>query len=154
MGKFHKVAAVLAAVSSLALGVPAQAQTAAGEAAQLRRLDIMLMVSSLRCRFGADNFQSDYARFSTNQYGTMQAAYNTLNADYTARMGATGAKKALDTISVGMANRYGQGHPWLGCGELKGLTQNLAGTADRGRLLAVADEVLQDSPPVQLAYRR
>ena len=32
MGKFHKVAAVLAAVSSLALGVPAQAQTAAGEA--------------------------------------------------------------------------------------------------------------------------
>ena len=154
MGKFHKVAAVLAAVSSFALGVPSQAQTPAGEAASLRKLDIMLMVSSLRCRFGADNFQADYARFSTNQYPTMQGAYNTLNADYSARMGAAGAKKALDTISVGMANQYGQGHPWLGCGELKTMTRNLAGVADRGRLLAVADEVLRDSPPVQLASRR
>ncbi len=154
MGKYHKVAAVLAAVSSLALAMPAQAQTAAGEAAQLRKLDIMLMVSSLRCRFGADNFQADYAQFSTNQYGTMHAAFNTLQADYSARMGAMGAKRALDTISVGMANHYGQGHPWLGCSELKGLTRDLAGTADRGRLLAVADEVLRDSPPVQLASRR
>ena len=154
MGKFNKVAAVLAAMSSFALGMPAQAQTPTGEAASLRKLDIMLMVSSLRCRFGADNFQADYARFSTNQYSTMQGAYNTLNADYSARMGAAGAKKALDTISVGMANRYGQGHPWLGCSELKTMTQDLAGTADRGRLLAVADEVLQDSPPVQLASRR
>ena len=129
MGKYHKMAAVLAAVSSLALSVPAQAQTPAGEAASLRKLDIMLMVSSL------------------------QGAYNTLNADYSARMGAAGAKKALDTISVSMANQYGQGHPWLGCGQLKGLTHDLAGTADRGHLLAVADEVLRDSPPVQVAAR-
>jgi len=69
-------------------------------------------------------------------------------------MGPMGAKKALDTISVGMANHYGQGHPWLGCGELKAMARDLAGTADRSRLLAIADDVLRDSPPVQLASRR
>ena len=154
MGNLHKAAAVMAAISSLALGTPAAASPTS-DAAALRKLDIMLMVSSLRCRFGADNFQSDYERFSTNQHATMQAAFSTLQADYTARMGSTGAKKALDTISVGMANQYGQGHPWLGCGDLKTMTRDLAATGDRARLLAVASDVLKDSPPaVYVAARR
>ena len=153
MRKYHKLAAALAVLSSLAIPAPAVASPAS-EAAALRKLDIMLMVSSLRCRFGADNFQSDYERFSAAQHATMQAAFVTLQADYTARMGPMGAKKALDTISVGMANHYGQGHPWLGCGELKAMARDLAGTADRSRLLAIADDVLRDSPPVQLASRR
>jgi len=153
MGKYHKLAVILTAVSSLATGTPANA-TPAGDAAALRKLDIMLMVSSLRCRFGADNFQSDYEQFSAAQHATMQGAFETLQADYTARVGPVGAKKALDTISVGMANHYGQGHPWLGCGELKAMTRDLAGTADRSRLLAIAEDVLRDSPPVQLASRR
>lgn len=154
MGKYNKLAAAMAAVSTLAWIAPAQAATPAGDAAQLRKLDIMLMVSSLRCRFGADNFQADYDRFSTSQHATMQNAFHVLEADYTARMGPAGAKKALDRISVGMANQYGQGHPWLGCGELKAMTRDLAGTADGGRLLAIADDVLGDSPPVYLASRR
>lgn len=154
MGKTGKLAAVLAAFSTFGLAAPAQAQANSSEAAKLRQLDIMLMVSSLRCRFGADNFQADYARFSENQSATMAAAFTTLQADYTARMGAPGAKKALDRMSVGMANEYGQGHPWLGCGELKAVTQDLAGPTDRARLLAVANDVLGDRPPVQLAARR
>ena len=68
-----------------------------------------------------------------------------LQADYTARLGAMGAKKAIDSLSVGMANEYGQGHPWMGCGQLKGLTQELADTGDRARLLAVANEVLGEA---------
>lgn len=153
MRKYHKLAAVVAAASSLAFGTPVTASPAS-DAAQLRKLDIMLMVSSLRCRFGADNFQRDYERFSTAQHATMQDAFATLQADYTSRMGPAGAKKALDTISVGMANHYGQGHPWLGCGELKAMARDLAGTADRSRLLATAQDVLRDTPPVQLASRR
>jgi hypothetical protein len=148
-----KFAAVAAAVSSLAVfPQPALAGTT-DDAAHLRRLDIMLMVSSLRCRFGADNFQSDYARFSTNQNPVMQDAFHTLNADYTARMGPQRAKKALDTLSVSMANQYGVGHPWLGCSELKAMTKDLAATRDRAQLVRVAHEVLADRP-TQVATRR
>jgi hypothetical protein len=153
MGKYNKLAAALAALSSLAFAAPAHA-TAASDAAQLRKLDIMLMVSSLRCRFGPDNFQADYERFSTNQHATMQGAFEVLQADYTARMGATGAKKALDSMSVGMANHYGQGHPWLGCGDLKAMTRELAASGDRARLLGVAGDLLGDEPPIYLASRR
>jgi len=34
------------------------------------------------------------------------------------------------------------------------MARALAGTADRSRLLAIADDVLRDNPPVQLASRR
>lgn len=153
MGKYNKLAAALAALGTLAFAAPAQA-SAAGDAAQLRKLDIMLMVSSLRCRFGPDNFQTDYEQFSTTQHATMQNAFEVLQADYTARMGSAGANKALDTMSVGMANHYGQGHPWLGCNDLKALTRDLASSGDRARLLGVAGEVLGEQPPVYLAARR
>ena len=153
MRAMMKMAAVAAATGMLAtIPQPAMAGTP-GETAKLRRLDIMLMVSSLRCRFGADNFQADYARFSTNQHPVMQDAFRTLEADYKTRMGPARARKALDTVSVGMANQYGVGHPWLGCGELKSATQELAVTRDRGRLIAAADEMLADRPP-QFASRR
>lgn len=153
MNKYYKAAAVMAAVSSLAIGAPAAASPVS-DAAALRKLDIMLMVSSLRCRFGPDNFQADYERFSAAQHSTMQEAFLVLQADYNGRMGPVGGKRALDSISVGMANQYGQGHPWLGCGELKAMARDLAGPADRPHLLAIAEDVLRDSPPVQLALRR
>jgi len=151
---YHKCAATLAATAALILAAPAaHAGTAAGEAAKLRQLDIMLMVSSLRCRFGDDNFQADYTRFADNHSARMATEFNTLQADYAAHLGATGANRALDRISVGMANQYGQGHPWLGCGELKAMTQHLAGTTDRSLLLTVADDVLGEAPrPAELAY--
>lgn len=154
MKSIARLAAVTAAVSTLVVLPQPALAGGAEEASQLRRLDIMLMVSSLRCRFGADNFQSDYARFSTNQNPVMQDAFRTLQADYVARMGPARAKKALDTVSVGMANQYGQGHPWLGCGELKAMTKELAATRDRAHLVRVADEVLADRPSAQLASRR
>jgi hypothetical protein len=154
MKSFARLAAVAAALSALAVVPQPAFAGSAHEASQLRRLDIMLMVSSLRCRFGADNFQPDYARFSANQNPVMQDAFRTLQGDYVARMGAARAKKALDTVSVGMANQYGQGHPWLGCGELKAMTRELAATHDREHLVRVADDVLSERPPAQFALRR
>lgn len=157
MGKFNRFAAVLAAVSTLAfVPQPAAAAVSPDQASKLRQLDIMLMVTSLRCRFGADNFQPDYERFASNHNPLMQDAFRSLQADYTARMGPARTKKALDSISVGMANHYGQGHPWLGCSELKAMAQDLAGTRDPGRLVAVADEVLAAAPRAntQFALRR
>lgn len=149
-----RLTAVVAVLSTLAILPQPALAGSAEEASQLRRLDIMLMVSSLRCRFGADNFQPDYARFSATHDPAMQDAFRTLQADYVARMGPAQAKKALDTVSVGMANQYGQGHPWLGCSELKSMTRELADTRDRAHLVRVADEALAERPPAQFALRR
>lgn len=147
MGKFNRLAAVIAAASTLAfIPQPAVAAVSPAEASKLRQLDIMLMVTSLRCRFGADNFQADYERFAANQNPLMQDAFRSLQADYTAKFGSARTKKALDSISVGMANQYGQGHPWLGCGELKAVTQSLAGTRETAKLVAVAEDVLGPGP--------
>ncbi len=149
---YGKTAAVLAAATVLAFGAAAaRAEPMGTEAAKLRKLDIMLMVGSLRCRFGEDNYQPDYERFAAAQTTTMTAAHRELEAEYTARMGAKGAKKALDTLSVGMANQYGQGHPWLGCTALKTMTQDLALTTDRARLVSAANYALADGPTIAMA---
>lgn len=153
MNSFARLAAVAAAVSTLAIVPQAAFASEDDDATQLRKLDIMLMVSSLRCRFGPDNFQPDYSRFATNHYPTMQGAFKVMEANYIARHGAVGAKRAIDKVSVSMANQYGQGHPWLGCADLKAMTQKLAAVRDRAHLVAVAHETLADRPATHLALR-
>jgi hypothetical protein len=140
MNRIAGVAAGLAAFSML-LAAPASAGTV-DSAEKIRKLDIMLMVTSLRCRKGADNFQADYERFSASHLAELNAASNTLKADLTKRTGAAGAKRALDKISVGMANTYGNGHPWLDCAGLKQVARQLASSKQPGTLLAAADEYL------------
>lgn len=106
----------------------------------------MLMVTSLRCRFGADSFQANYRDFTTRHIEALKAAGPTLEADLAKRQGAKGAKRALDRINVGMANEYGQGHPWLECGELKAGASELAATRDSAQLVVVAQELLSARP--------
>lgn len=143
------VAAGLAALS-MTVAAPANAQSV-DSAEKIRKLDIMLMVTALRCRKGADNFQADYERFSSSHLAELNQASNTLKADLTKRTGAAGAKKALDKISVGMANAYGNGHPWLDCAGLKNVARDLAGNKQPGMLLAAADEYLAPRGRVTLA---
>lgn len=137
---------VAAACGIAVLFTPAVASAAPSADEQLRRLDIMLMVTSLRCRFGSDNFQPQYQQFSTNHLTTLNGAARRLQGNLVARHGAKGAARQLDQISVGMANQYGQGHPWLGCGELKKITSDLARTRDAGALAAAASELLGPGP--------
>ena len=147
------VAAAFAAIAAGA-GAPAQATPMnLSEAEQLRKLDIMLMVTSLRCRTGSDAFQKDYQRFSANQLTELNTASRTLEGSMKKGSGAKSARRALDRISVGMANQYGNGHPWLSCGELKGVAQELAGAPDRRTLLLAADDLLS-SRPRQMAWRK
>ncbi len=151
MGNFLKTAAALAVAASISLvPAPALANNSLLEAEKLQKLDIMLMVSSLVCRFGADNFQSDYSRFSAAHRSVMNEAGAVLQRDMVARHGPSAGKKALDRISVRMANEYGQGHPWMGCGELKQTTNRLAGLRDRASLVSAADQLL-GRPPVLAA---
>jgi hypothetical protein len=143
------VAAGIAALSILTAAVPAQAN-AGGDAEKVRRLDIMLMVSALRCRNTSDGFQSDYDHFSSAHLSELNQAAATLKQSFNARYGASGANRALDKISTSMANSYGQGHPWLNCAELKQATQSLAQNRAPGALLSAADVLLGDSGRVSL----
>lgn len=134
------------------LATPGTAQAGAADNAEaLRKLDIMLMVTSLRCRRTPDNFQPDYQRFSSNHLIALNAASRTLQTNLVKKNGAAGAKRALDKISVGMANEYGNGHPWLGCGELKRIASSLATDKDSTKLAAAADELLSSRPRGQWA---
>jgi hypothetical protein len=138
------VAATLAALSIFATSIPAQAAPG-DEAEKVRRLDIMLMVSALRCRTTADGFQADYDSFSNAHLSELNASASVLKHSLEARYGASGSKRALDKISTSMANSYGTGHPWLNCAELKQATQSLAQNRAPGALLAAADALLGDS---------
>ena len=152
MRKTNRVAAVLAA-ASLVVGLPASANAMSG-AEKLRRLDIMLMVTGLRCRTGADNFQADYGRFTTSHIGLLNAASDTLKRDMAARHGQAGAARALDRLSVTMANAYGQGHPWLNCRELRMVARNLAEVRGTEALESAADQLLGDRATDQIALLR
>lgn len=148
MGTIAKGAMAAAAfAAAIAAPVTVSANETIHTAEKLRKLDIMLMVSSLRCRYGSDNFQPEYRQFSAKHLSTLNAASHTLHADLKRQHGHKGAKRKLDKISVGMANRYGLGHPWLGCGELKQVTSDLAKAQQRHELIAAADELLSDTKP-------
>ncbi len=146
------VAACLAAMSLL-MGVPASAGEMS-QAEKLRRLDIMLMVTGLRCRTTAENFQADYGRFTTNHIAMLNAASNSLKSEMARRHGVAGANRALDRFSTTMANNYGNGHPWLGCGELKMVVRNLAAVRGMAPLEAAADQLLAETGSSQIAWAR
>ncbi len=145
MGFAKQLAATLVAASLFA-GAPAAAQTDLAAAEKLRRLDIMLMVTALRCRFGADNFQTEYEAFSTRHLSTLNAAARQLTQALSAQHGAQGAKRALDRLSTSMANGYGMGHPTMDCAQLKQAAQGLAFETESENLVAVADVLLADQP--------
>ena len=152
MGIVKWVAASLAAAAMLA-GVPASANTLE-DAEKLRKLDIMLMVTGLRCRTTADNFQADYGRFTTKHIKTLNAASATMKAQLAKRHGPSGAHRALDRVSVTMANQYGQGHPWLTCGQLKQVARNLTDAHGHAPLVAAADQLLAPKGTAQIAWAR
>jgi hypothetical protein len=152
MNTVKGVAASLAAVSLL-FTVPAHA-VGMSQAEKLRRLDIMLMVTGLRCRTTADNFQADYGRFTTKHLGELNAASTELKGDMARRYGAAAANRALDRLSVTMANTYGQGHPWLNCGELKQVARGLADAQGTAPLVEAADQLLAEGGSPKLALSR
>jgi hypothetical protein len=153
--KISGVAAKAAmALAAFATVVPAQAASPLDDAEKLRRLDIMLMVTGLRCRTTADNFNAEYGRFTTNHLATLNAAGAQLKAQMAARHGPAGANRALDKFSTTMANTYGQGHPWLSCAELKAATASLAQVRGRATLLEAADQLLAGGRGAEFAIAR
>ena len=144
--------AACVAAAGMVLSFPAAAG-GAGQAEKIRRLDIMLMVTGLRCRTTRDNFQYEYGRFTTNHIGELNAAARELKADYAAKVGPAKAERALDKLSVQMANQYGQGHPWLNCGQLKQVASTLADMRGLEPLVEAANDLLDDGAH-QMAWVR
>jgi hypothetical protein len=142
MKKWTGGLAISAAVS-LIFAAPAQAcwSNAEEDAAKIANLNQMMMVSALRCRFGKENFLSDYNRFVKNN-NALLGDQNAVIKDRFARVnGAAAAEREMDRYSIGQANRYGGGVEGLDCGQLQDIAHRLA--SDRfsvSNLATFADE--------------
>lgn len=134
----------VAAAVAVMMGVcvPAQAQSVE-EAVQVRQLDMMLMVTSLRCRFGQDDFRGEYDAFRVRHLPSLRDSALLVTADYARRMGQRGATDAFDRISVAMANRYGAGHPTMDCAQLKQAVGALTAVDGVAGLVAAANTMLE-----------
>lgn len=127
MTKILRNAALFAVVTAMSVQ-PAQAcwSTATQDAAKIKHLNTMLMVTALRCRNTADNFLPQYNRFVTKHNALIGSQNNVLKSHLTVTYGAGGALNALDRMSIGYANSYGNGHKAMGCSELKALATKLS----------------------------
>lgn len=134
------------ALTTGAAPAAAQLEPAASSASNIRKLDIMLMVTSLRCRSGEHDFQADYHRFAAKHLARLNEANRQLRRSLAARHGTKGSKRALDKIGVSMANTYGDGHPWMDCAQLKQATQDLSSAVDSAQLYDAAKRLLAPEP--------
>ncbi|MBB4858239.1 hypothetical protein HNO88_001558 [Novosphingobium chloroacetimidivorans] len=138
-----------------ALSDAASWKTGPSRAEKLRRLEIMLMVTALRCRNTSDDFQTDYERFEARHLAEMNGAASDLRKQFVKEHGVLGAIRALDEVSTSIANSYGNGHPWLGCHDLKAVTQLLVDVETTDTLVETADQLLdrERAPQFALAVR-
>jgi hypothetical protein len=127
MTKLLRKAALVAVVTAMSVQ-PAQAcwNTAAQDAAKIKHLNTMLMVTALRCRNTPDNFLPQYNRFVVKHNALIGSQNNVLKSHLSATYGAGGAMNALDRMSIGYANSYGTGHKAMNCGQLKALAAKLS----------------------------
>jgi hypothetical protein len=155
--------AALAAVVAALTVQPAQAcwTNASQDAAKIKHLNTMLMVTALRCRNTPDNFLPQYNRFVTKHNALIGSQNNVLKSHLAQTYGAGGAVNALDKMSIGFANSYGNGHKRMGCRELKQLATDLS-TQPHGvaTMAAIADQSVDakswvgQACPVSIAQRR
>lgn len=131
----------LAAMVAIA-GAPASADEGVESAHRLRTFDIMLMVTSLRCRSGSDDFRRDYESFAATHLDSL----NNAGAVLRRQLGGERSDRALDRMGVRIANSFGEGHPWLECGDLKRMTGELARNPDPEGLARTAAFALGASP--------
>jgi hypothetical protein len=101
--------------------VPAQAACwTSGElaAAKIRDLEMMLMVSALRCRATGHDFLGKYNQFVRNSRPALTDANERLRGHFVAEVGAQRGLNAYDSYVTSMANQYGAGADGLNCRDL------------------------------------
>jgi hypothetical protein len=146
----------------LAMAQPAQACWTGGEvnAAKVANLNMMMMVTALRCRKGSDDFLSDYNAFVKNNNAVIGGQNAAVRSHFARTNGAKGADAAMDKFIIGIANSYGGGHGSMDCAALKDVAQELSGKGhSASSLLAIAESTVMDYPlaggrcPVNIAAK-
>ena len=147
-------AALLVVASTPAAAAPGCWSSGLVQAAKLRQLDVMLMVGSLRCRTGGQDYRASYDRFLMRHRSMLGKVNQAILAEMRGKLGAIGALEALDQASVRMANQYGEQAAY-GCSDLAEVTAALADSADEALPKAadvlVGENVALEGCPVQVA---
>lgn len=124
------------------------------QAAKLRQLDVLLMVGSLRCRSGAQDYRAAYDRFLLKHRPLLGKVNQAILTEMRIKLGSVGALDALDQASVRMANHYGE-QTSFGCGDLGEVTAALAVSGPealpRAADVLVGEDVALEGCPVQVA---
>ncbi len=102
------------------------------EAAEVRDLDTMLMVASLRCRISGRNFISDYNSFVRKSRPALTAANETLRTQFA----SSGGLNAYDRYVTSLANTHGGGSSTLDCRDMEKLLDQAE--AQGGSVVALA----------------
>ena len=142
-----KVAAL--ALAATVVAHPAQACWTSSEvdAAKVANLNMMMMVSALRCRSGQDNFLAEYNSFVALNNGTIGAQNAAVRSHFARMDGNAMAERSMDRFIINIANHYGSGHKTLGCAELHRVAGALAQPGHDGRsLLAIAELNVEEVP--------
>lgn len=159
MGNFIKstlAAAVLVAVPVTSAQAACWSETAVN-AARIRDMETMLMVSALRCRSTDAHILGAYNSFVRTSRVALTQVNNTLRNQFADQ----GGLNAYDRYVTSIANRYGAGAEGLSCDDMSSIlsaAQSEAGSlAGLGRLAKAAhvEPVLTGNRcPVALAARK
>ncbi len=120
MRRGNKKVAALAALAGIIGSGTAQAacwSPKAAEAAEVRDLETMLMVASLRCRLSGRNFIADYNAFVRGSRPALVEANDRLRSHYA----TSGGLNAYDRYVTSLANRHGGGSVGLDCKDMESL---------------------------------
>jgi hypothetical protein len=122
---FKGLKCAAAALALAGSGVSGAAQAAcwnedAVEAAQVRDLDTMLMVASLRCRIGGQGIPASYNAFVRESRSTLSAMNDRLRSHF-------GDLNSYDRYVTSVANRYGGGAAGLDCGDMASILRDARG---------------------------
>ncbi len=138
--------------ASMVAGTSAQAapcwSDAAYEAAQLRDLDTLLMVQTLRCRIKDIDFSADYNRFVREKRPLLSAANVQLQNQFALTVGKARAIGAYDDFMTKIANGYGGGTKNMNCSDYAALAREAASApVSQPALIRLADRA-GAKPPV------
>lgn len=144
------LAAGLAMVSGEAQAALGCWSDTAYEAAQLRDLDTMLMVATLRCRMKGADFSADYNRFVVEKRPILAAANVEIQSAFAQSVGKVKALGAYDDMMTKIANSYGNGMTGMSCNDFAALARTAAeAPAVRASLVTLANAI-GSKPPVPL----
>lgn len=145
------LAAGLALVSGEAQAAANCWSDTAYEAAQLRDMDMMLMVATLRCRMKGADFSTDYNKFVVDKRPILAAANIEIQSAFAKSVGKAKALGAYDDFMTKIANGYGNGMTGMACQDFAALARTAAeAPAVRASLVTLANEI-GSKPPVPIA---